>query len=134
MKTPVKFELAKLLKEKGFDYHSLYNDFANEYDYFNRSVQGRLHVSDFPEDKFPDENIWIPVPYIHQVVMWLYENFGIWISVDTDINGRFRYILRKYNNIDRAWEVKNNISVSEYFKSPTESYEAAIEYCLTNLI
>ena len=39
-----------------------------------------------------------------------------------------------YNNNDRAWEVKNPTSISEYYNSPTETYEEAIKYCLTKLI
>ena len=62
---------------------------------------------------------------IMQVVMWLYEKHGIWIS-STHVRNRFRYeIIKKYGTIDYS---------SFDFKSPTEAYEEAIEYCLTKLI
>lgn len=145
MNKEVSPELAKLLKEKGFDYHLLYNDFANEYDYFDRSVQGRIHVSDFPEDKFPDENKWIPVPYIHQVVMWLYEKHGIWINVYykpkykswdyeyTNTNWSQEEVDKKLKeDIDNLLEDIFNAKIK--YNSPTEAYEAAIEHTLKNLI
>ena len=133
MTTPVSFEIAKSLKEKGFDYHLLYNDFANYYDYFDRSVQGRLHVSDFPENKFPDENKWTPVPYIHQVVMWLYEKHGIWISAIPYNDEELSQTLWENKTIHISDDY-NDFSDYTFYHSPTEAYEAAIEYTLKNLI
>ena len=145
MNTPVKFEIAKLLKEKGFDYHLLYNDFADYYDYFDKSVQGRLHVSDFPEDKFPDENKWTPVPYIYQVIIWLYEKHGIWI--DVYYNSKYKSWDYEYTNINWSQEevdkkleedihnlLDNIFNAKIKYNSPTEAYKAAIEYTLKNLI
>lgn len=141
MNTPVNFELAKLLKEKGFDVpvrnyylqkekgNCLHEGFEDSYWGDNRIVNWNKDVIGIK----PFEGF-LSVPTIAEVVMWLYEKYGIWISVDVDINGRFRYIIRKYNNNDRAWEVKNPISISEYYNSPTEAYEAAIDYTLNNLI
>lgn len=64
--------------------------------------------------------------------MWLYEKHEIWVNVDID--GRFRSIIRKYNPIDKAWEVKKNISISEYYTTPIEAYESTIQYTLKELI
>jgi len=131
MNTPVKFETSKLLKEKGFDYHLLYNDFADYYDYFDKSVQGRLHVSDFPEDKFPDENKWTPVPYIYQVIIWLYKKHGIWIISSYELN---------IENHKKEWfwiAIKDGEEIAYQYRDfnlPTEAYEAAIEFTLKNLI
>ena len=129
----VTFELTKLLKEKGFDYHSLYNDFSDNYDYFDRTVQGRVHVSDFSEDKFPDSDKWFPVPYISQVIDWLYEKHNLWIEVIWDI--RINKQLRWYSGITEI----GNSSELEIFQSkpcasPTEAYVDAIKYCLKQLI
>lgn len=137
MNTPVSFPIAKQLKEKGFDYHLLYNDFANEYDYFDRSVQGRVHVSDFPEDKFPDSNKWIPVPYISQVVTWLYNKHSIWIVVNPS-NGEDD-LGKPFIEFDpEVWSFTNECIFHNakllYFNSPSEAYLAAIEYVLTELI
>lgn len=89
MTAPVKFELAKLLKEK---------------------------------DEIFDVTSTLDYPTITEVVMWLYEKHGIWISVEQNSfigGGKSSFI----SNVKRA----------EY-NSPTEAYEAAIEYCLTKLI
>ena len=68
---------------------------------------------------------------ISDVVMWLYEKHGIWISVEQNIyENKFDYLItqRKAN----SWYVKSNDEL--VFNSPTEAYEAAIEYTLNKLI
>lgn len=143
MNTPVNVKLVKLLKEKGFDYHALYHDFADEYQYFDGSVQGRVHVSDFSEDKFPDNEKWFPVPYIYQVIMWLYDKYGIWVLVDWMTRTKpyssgfichLRGTTKKLNSDN--FVVINNTKEKGYevFNTPTECYEAAIEYTLKNLL
>lgn len=106
MNTLVNFKLAKLLKEKGFDYHLLYNDFADYYEYFDQTVQGRVHVSDFSEDKYPDSDKWIPVPYIHQVVMWLYEKHGIWIYTRPVLDEDGEWIFKGYVKLMANFKAK----------------------------
>lgn len=59
---------------------------------------------------------------IAEVVMWLYENHGIWIGVN--LNFRYQIETKKHGVL----HTKNE------FKSPTAAYEAAIEYTLNNLI
>lgn len=55
---------------------------------------------------------------IADVVMWLYEKHGIWVSVySIDDSTIFRHC---FSNID--------------FNSPTEAYTAGIKYCLANLL
>ena len=67
---------------------------------------------------------------IMQVIMWLYEKYKIWIQV---------FILNK----TFAWKVQdvNTLVITclyaqqdKGYNSPTEAYEAAIEYTLENLI
>lgn len=75
-------------------------------------------------------------PTIADVVMWLYENHGIWVSVKTikwnyEHNTiRFNYNICKFNH-------NNSSDITDVvydFNSPTEAYEVAIEYTLKNLI
>ena len=128
MNTPVSFEIAKLLKEKGFD------------------EECRLCVEDGDERPLPfncgntlHKNSLHPyysAPTIGKVVMWLYEKHGIWIQIG--VGNLFHkdkfYIILKQHNVDR-WDVTplNNEKHSPY-NTPTEAYEAAIEYTLNNLI
>lgn len=72
-------------------------------------------------------------PTIGDVVMWLYKKHGIWIGVQpTSVVGKFQF--RTYWNNNNVMNQHWNNSMSKIFNSPTEAYEAAIEYCLTNLI
>ena len=117
MNTPVNFELAKLLKEKEFDeptkvWHQRGNGIVGcvegQRDFFNR--KGDVYTS---------------APTISEVVMWLYEEHGIWI-----------YALR-IDQKEFYWSIdtdKKEFTSGENFKTPTEAYEAAIEYTLKNLL
>ena len=73
-------EQAKFLKEKGFDYHNHYNDFADYYDYDVEDQYHRRHDTDFDYTKYPSEK-WIPVPEQYQVIDWLLETKNIWIEI-----------------------------------------------------
>lgn len=111
MNTPVSFKLAKLLQEKGFD-------------------------EPCPNLYYAPERC--KKPTIAEVVMWLYEKHGIWIANNwqssrktflyelIDINSQENTILIQENNYKDVGEVE--------YTSPTEAYEAAIEYILNNLI
>lgn len=118
MNIPVSFELAKLLKEKGFD------EWTKTWHQRGEGVVGCVEGNrDFYNRK---GDVYTSAPTIAEVVMWLYEKHGIWISV--------------YEYKDHAADVNDNYMFrTSYtklreFNSPTEAYEAAIEYCLTNLI
>ncbi len=126
MTTPVKFELAKLLKEKGYDNptRDCYNvhglSFSNgwcEYIEDDFEFDGLVKAN-----KLRKEDTLAPT--IVEVVMWLYEKYGFWIY--THHNGT------SYNGAIQ--DVEGNIRGAIMANSPIESYEAAIEYCLTNLI
>lgn len=99
MNTYVSFELAKLLKEKGFD-EPCVNLYYN------------------PER--------CKKPTIAEAVMWLYEKHGVLVEVlETDLFNKFFYQMKRKDNT----RLKNGD-----YNSPTEAYEAAIEYVLNNLI
>lgn len=67
---------------------------------------------------------------IAEVVMWLYKKHGIWVIVSHEISD--------LHQTEWFWiGVKNGEeTASQYFgfNTPTEAYEAAIEYTLKNLI
>ena len=119
MKTPVSSPLAKLVKEKGFD--------QNPMKYVNQATtEGTLVF-----------------PTIADVIMWLYEKHGVWIEVTTNNNPQVRKefvsfdarVIHRDRNI--KFRVLMNTQINKYtepFNSPTEAYEAAVEYVLNNLI
>ena len=130
MNTQVNFELAKLLKEKGFDETSL-NFYTNpRCKMFGIDEHGRYYPI-----KNKAKTLWVSghaatldskhvyyAPTIAEVVIWLYEKHGIWISV----NLKFKYQI----------ETKKHgvLHTKDEFNSPTEAYEAAITYVLNNLL
>ena len=110
MNTPVSFPTAILLQEKGINIWSEYR-----YTDFNGVERLEKNASEI----FPY------APTIADVIMWLYEKHGIWISVEaTDDFTMFYFRVRK----------KEISRLSFNYNSPTEAYEAGIEYTLKNLI
>ena len=113
MNTPVSFSNAKLIKEKAGT------------ELFSGNMAG------FTMNK-PEV---INLPTIAEVVMWLYEKYGIWIEVschtvldekDDDVDV-FYFVIRKLKPV-------NILYSGDFVNSPTEAYEAAILYTLKNLI
>ena len=126
MNTPVNFELAKLLKEKGFKSESkAFYDGSGELLHYNHSnnVMQRFRYE---------------APTISEVVMWLYEKHGIWIEVrhiKTFNVNRFHIIIWDYKDTSDYMTIHCDNGVGyEVWDSPTEAYEAAIEYTLKNLL
>lgn len=124
MNTPVNFEIAKLLKEKGFKSKNPFYDGSGEI----------VKTPDIPENDYRYTNnemqqFRFEAPTIADVVMWIYENHNIWISIDRYIDPEqspdYRYGSCIYY-IDPYYGYGH--------KNPTEAYEAAIEYTLNNLI
>jgi hypothetical protein len=115
MNTPVSFELAKLLKEKGINIPS------------NRG----LGVAIYEDGKITSTCLYdgtvIHAPTIAEVVMWLYEKHGIWITVTSISQESWQcHMTKKGDSLGKCY--------LEDFYNPTEAYEAAILYTLNNLI
>jgi hypothetical protein len=123
MTTTVSFELANLLKEKGFDEQSLsiYLDGKIE------ELKSTISNSQFTTSRT------YSAPTIAEVTMWLYEKHGIWVGVQPiSVVGKFQF--RTYYNNKGVMNQHWNDSMGKEFTSPTEAYEAAIKYTLENLI
>lgn len=147
MNKEVRFPIAKLLKEKGFDencsdyYTTLGNlnsdgwgDIIFEQGFSSGEPERmlRFNYSDF--NKHQKETCFL-CPTIADVVMWLYEKHGIWISVNaTEDLKSFWYeihldaIKSEIYGGGSIWYTGKNCN------SPTEAYEAAFEHTLNNLI
>ena len=116
MNTPVSFEIAKLLKEKGF------NEPCRWYMEDGVTLSESNETNDY---LFPS---YYSAPTISDVVMWFYQKHGIWIDV--------RYMDDVLGFGFCVTTLKDNTEQKEVYKynSPTEAYEAAIIYTLKNLI
>ena len=146
MTTPVSFEIAKLLKEKGFDmpcnnYYTSrgllnsdgWGDIIYEDGGFSSGEPERMIRFDYSDFSKRQKEEYYLCPTISEVVMWLYEKHGIWIGVQPiSVVGKFQF--RTYYNNKGVMNQHWNESMSKEFNSPTEAYEDAIEYTLKNLI
>ena len=126
MNLPVNFEIAKLLKEKGFDIPCR-EGWINYLVSFTGETKMPDDESNLVIDRLGNRHL-IERPTIAEVIMWLYEKHKVWISpwMASEKSWGF-HILRCSDGhvISRNEGLKN---------SPTEAYEAAILYTLNNLI
>ncbi len=78
-------------------------------------------------------NIYMYTPTISEVVMWLYEKHGIWVYCEIT-KDKFYVKAKKLKSNYRR--VVSGIQDNEIilYDSPTEAYEAAIEFTLINII
>ena len=118
----VSFELAKLLKEKGYDRQTI-----NIYlDGVLLSLKAAISNSQFMTSRS------YTAPTISEVILWLYEVHNIWITAEpftkSDNSVVYIYKIFKGSVVDTISRVSNG------FRSLPRAYEAAIEYTLLNLI
>lgn len=124
MNKPVNFELAKLLKEKGFDVPCI-QCYAGER-LINKKTGGDIFTGVYrlcTKSKFHKR--YYLAPTISEVVMWLYEKHNIWIEVVH--RTLWGFSIRN---------VKEGVFELERLEcnSPTEAYLEAIEYTLEKII
>lgn len=116
MNTHVKFELAKLLKEKGFDEITSYN-YSEVYG-FTQNMNSLKHSD--------GNNRFVSAPTISEVVMWLHKKHNLWINV---------YQYKDHTtNTNNSFVFKSNVTGNKKYKSPTKAYDVAINYVVKNLI
>lgn len=126
MNTPVSFKISKLLKDKGFDlkttaYYSGLNIYLDEvrFDYNDKTIESPTHKGN---------GGLYSSPTIAETCMWLYEKHGYWCYIYT--NGKIWHPCIQHKFGDMA-VLSGKIGE---FNSPTEAYEAVIEYTLNNLM
>lgn len=153
---------AKELRNRGFDYHKIFQDFADNYDYEDESIQKRKHKLFFPEEDYPNDK-WIPIPQRWQVEEWLRINHDIDIivlinTIYKDEEKHYFYeivkgvkVVSKTSELHSAildachQEIPGNyvnkdmydLKVFEMgfaFKTPQEAFSNALDFILSNLI
>lgn len=158
MNTRVNFEIAKLLKEKGWKNPTLHYFFEGgelRENVFTDTVgmdygsEFEVELSEFLEN-WNDGRVvnkngnycfgcskskgyfdTYSAPTVADVVMWLYKTHSIWVEVHGWTNQPVGEEIWK--NCFQAFVNGDAMNVS-IFKTPTEAYEAVIEYCVKNLI
>ena len=116
MNTQVNFETKQLLFKKGWRYE------------LDLDETGHRVTNSLAKKRWNEGNLTYVDITISDVVMWLYEKHGIWISINREPeSGVFYYSIDK-NKGDFFYDKGDD------FNSPTEAYEAAIKYCLDVLV
>lgn len=119
----ISFEVAKLLKEKGFDEPCLSffwtEDSGFGVEYCDRPFTNRQLYSEQTLR-----------PTLQMAMKWLRNTYNLFINVDWDSENFYFVII---TDMIKGDYVKADISGNEY-KSYEEATEAAIKYCLENLI
>jgi hypothetical protein len=131
----VDFSTSKLLKEKGFDtaVNLFYTDTGELWK--QRKQIPTSNYNAYPKN--PNSKLFYKygysAPTIAEVCMWLYEKHGIWISVTKDVDIKWSNDYFNYHILSPKGTTQSDIGGTQP-NSPTEAYEAAIEYTLNNLI
>lgn len=127
MNTPVNYKLAKLLKEKGFEQKERPSYLLVDFSQTNvlKTNPENISIGDLIGYYVPNKTV--NAPTIAEVVMWLYEKHGIWIYAE-----RYSTLFRCY--AEEIGDERFGKWEGHKYESPTEAYEAAIQYTLTKLI
>lgn len=135
MNTPVSFKLAKLLKEERFNEPIKQRYFIAENIDSDRSPFLQKECALYNWNNYDDfSTSYYSAPTIAEVIMWLYEKHGVWVRVtpipysDNLTHWRWEHMSTNYSTRNFKWKKEQD------YMSPTEAYEAAIEYTLKNLI
>ena len=148
----VSFETAKLLKEKGFDWEVRLVYHSYKQPFFHRTPK------DFNGEEYSNLRYeWYSCPTLQTATMWLEEMHHILVIPDyiyecTDTSWRYKLYRLEQNGKPQRREIKgvsydkdNNPTVHivgyrdydesyEDYATREEACEAAIKYCLENLI
>ena len=128
----VSFEIAKLLKEKGFD---VYGDGSY-------GTATEIHREYSPVGKIRDcstsmpARTGYPAPTLQMTMKWLREVHHYYIQVMIDnwvgVHVGYYVIIMKTDS-DFGFELYDEVE-QVFYETPEEAYEAAIKYCLKNHI
>lgn len=115
----VSFEIAKKLKEKGFNAECYGH-------YFNGEFYTDMPPKHYQRDKY------VSAPFISQVLKWLREEHQIHIFVDITSAGWFPKVSIKVKRDDTRYWFSKALIESDFFDTYEEAVVAGIEYVLDN--
>lgn len=126
----VSFEIAKLLKKKGF------NEKCRGFYVLHASGEARFCISTSYEEGWnfnKEEKFVFAAPTIQMVMKWLYKNYGIYITI-LQVEASTVTMEQEYF-FYRIQKNRKNVGVfTDKFKEPEQSANSAIKYTLENLI
>lgn len=118
----VSFETAKLLNEKGFD-----GICETSYYISNNGCENAVSIGDFAKVRAYRSGL-IPAPTLQMACKWVREKHHIFIQVEL-YSKRNDYCFNVFKNTQEML-----IEYLEVCNSYEEAVEAALTYCLTNLL
>ena len=135
----VSFEIAKLLKEKEFNEETEYV-YSDRVDLLRLSHLGikdltNADCNDYHTWQFPIEDVAsiISAPTLQMAMKWLVQEYRLYVNVAPSVEGHYwsdkwhSYV----DDLNKRYPFGKFIGT---FNSPEEACEAAIKYCLENLI
>jgi len=124
----VSFEIAKLLKEKGFD-EKLFTCYVTDKD----KKEGCFLIMSFTDDKIDNNhsNLCYSAPTLQMTMKWLREVHNIHIDI-CSIWDEIHWLYQVFVITPRT--ARNSYVDKTLYVSYEEACEAAIKYCLENLI
>ncbi len=137
----VSFETAKLLRDKGFDgmcFHIYRVDGMQFYCATHRAQPTTNEKIEEENKKNPKFKVHeCTCPTLQMATKWLRENHNLYVTSVPNGIGEYVFYPWIYKKFEWGWNVLesslNGFQNTE-FNSPEEACEAAIKYCLENLI
>jgi len=125
----VNFETAKLLKEKGFDLPVNY-----VYHYWTKTPFFHRKIKNFNSEEYRNlKNEWYSAPTQSLAMKWLREVHNIFIAINMIPDTIQKHYFFKLYLGGKIYNFPLEYSV-EFYTIYEEACEAAIKYCLENLI
>ncbi len=149
MNRPVTFEIAVLLNEKGFNEECKYFYYLNDKElsyhigYIGDVWKNSEIKNGLPYIKQKYLSPCISAPTIPEVIMWLYNNYDIWVEINRLPNiDKFAFITKpinfkkpkEYKTYKEYYEAVRHFISKVYFESPGEAYLEGIKHALKILI
>ena len=133
----VSFEIAKLLKEKGFggDCFSMYV-ISKPHSGIGNPNEAKIAPHGRDSHYYEGYEYQCEAPTLQMVMKWLREKHNLFIFISTWLrhkDGTVQYYYEIRNLNDKDFETIAESTIIE-FDSPEKTCEAAIKYCLENLI
>jgi hypothetical protein len=121
MDTNVNIKIKKLLFDKGYDHPLSKDKYIHKHSLaganFNRGDVSYVNIT------------------ILDSIMWIYKKHNFWIYVHKDGGWWFPVIENYYDEDDQGTIIEDLSKMKQtLFNTPIQAYNAAINYCLKNLI
>lgn len=125
----VSFEIAKLLKEKGFDWDCNAGYFITDYNVYKKGCL--VAIDKIVKTELYSDDFIIPTPTLAVVQKWLLEMHNYFIEITCDVNDHKWFYTNVYKLGDETWEQNSYWNLT--FDTYENALEAGIKYCMGKL-